>query len=107
MAGNPNPSPATRFQPGVCPNPGGRPKTDPALIAQIRAQAPELVDALIKSGLGATRKPNVKAIMHALDRIMGPVVPKDPIQVDMTAIIARAAELIGNAKVDEPEAGTP
>jgi hypothetical protein len=32
---NPNPSPATRFRPGNCANPGGRPK-GPSLTARIR-----------------------------------------------------------------------
>jgi len=92
---NPNPSPATRFARGNRANPGGKPKLDPDLVAKLRAKGPELVDALIEAGLGTRPDADVRALIHCLDRILGPVVPVPPLVLNFDAVVR---ELEGRMK---------
>jgi hypothetical protein len=49
MAGNPNPSPETRFQPGSTPNPGGKTKELKALETEAALMAAKLRHAQLSS----------------------------------------------------------
>ena len=78
---NPNPSPATRFQPGNRANPGGRPQTRPitaALLKELKSKGPNgkdtklalMVWKLVQLALAG----DVAAQKAIMDRIEGTAV---------------------------------
>jgi hypothetical protein len=93
MAGNPNPSPETRFQPGQSGNPGGIPAKTLALIrqngeraARINAMLLEGLESTLKNmdqaGRAETLRADVnKAISDAMDRAYG----KAAASIDLTS----------------------
>lgn len=82
--GNPNPSPLTRFKPGISGNPSGRPKTKPiadayrrillsgAMDLKLGRKDPNL-EKFAKSMIKQAIKGNVKAAAEITNRIEGPV----------------------------------
>lgn len=69
------------FKSGESGNPGGRPKGSVSVTAAMRRHLGEgdTVDKLAKAILSQAARGNGAAIKQVLDRIDGPVVPKQPV----------------------------
>jgi hypothetical protein len=65
---NPDPSPSTRFAPGVSGNPAGRPKTKPLTdrLREILADPAE-VDRVVRSWIDGAAEGDVGALRTLLD----------------------------------------
>jgi hypothetical protein len=53
---NPNPNPATRFKPGQCANPGGRPRRNPTLARVRSIRSKREVEADVDAWRGSARE---------------------------------------------------
>lgn len=98
MAGNPNPSPATRFKPGQVANPGGKTSAQRKLEIRNAEKAAklrgELLDALIdavEKNEGATREDITADILRLLkdseERGFG--APKQEVDATVATIIRK------------------
>ena len=82
-----------KWQPGQCPNPGGKPKTPEEVKQRLKEVLPEALETAIAVMRSSKSKPSTRllAAQDVLDRVLGKA--SQPIDADVTAeVVVRIAD---------------